>query len=110
MDQGLTMTLIHCIHAIMKSYLQLISDKAWKANIKLEDAFDKAGASSTTYWRTINERTELKYDTALKVFNAIEELYQIQQARKYTKGLREANQTVNRRTIRKRFEPRIIVS
>ena len=92
----------------MKSYLQLVSDKAYKANIKLEDAFDKAGASQTTYWRTKNNRTELKYDTALRVFNAIEELYQIQQGREYSQRLRETNQTVNRRSIRSRFKPRIV--
>ena len=92
----------------MKSYLQLVSDKAYKANIKLEDAFDKAGASQTTYWRTKNNRTELKYDTALRVFNAIEELYQIQQSSEYSQRLRETNQRVNRRSIRSRFKPRII--
>tara|TARA_Y100001937_G_scaffold124399_1_gene189037 strand:+ start:522 stop:803 length:282 start_codon:yes stop_codon:yes gene_type:complete len=92
----------------MKSYLQLVSDKAYKANIKLEDAFDKAGASQTTYWRTKNNRTELKYDTALRVFNAIEELYQIQQGSEYSQRLRETNQRVNRRSIRSRFKPRII--
>ena len=92
----------------MKSYLQLVSDKAYKANIKLEDAFDKAGASQTTYWRTKNNRNELKYDTALRVFNAIEELYQIQQGSEYSQRLRETNQRVNRRSIRSRFKPRII--
>ena len=92
----------------MKSYLQLVSDKAYKANIKLEDAFDKAGASSTTYWRAKNNKTELKYDTALRVFNAIEELYQIQQGREYSKRLRETDQRVSRSSIRSRFKPRII--
>lgn len=92
----------------MKSYLQLVSDKAYKANIKLEDAFDKAGASHTTYWRTKNNRTELKYDTALRIFNAIEELYQIQQGREYSKRLRETDQRVSRSSIRSRFKPRII--
>jgi|TARA_R100001460_G_scaffold27510_1_gene55360 DNA-binding LacI/PurR family transcriptional regulator len=92
----------------MKSYLQLVSDKAVKADVKLEDAFDKAGASHTTYWRTKNNRTEMKYDTALRVFNAIEELYQIQQGREYSQRLRETNQTVNRRSIRSRFKPRIV--
>lgn len=92
----------------MKSYLQLVSDKAYKANIKLEDAFDKAGASHTTYWRTKNNKTELKYDTALRIFNAIEELYQIQQSSEYSKRLRETNQRVSRSSIRSRFKPRII--
>ena len=92
----------------MKSYLQLVSDKAYKANIKLEDAFDKAGASHTTYWRTKNNKTELKYDTALRIFNAIEELYQIQQSREYSKRLRETDQRVSRSSIRSRFKPRII--
>ncbi len=92
----------------MKSYLQLVSDKAYKANIKLEDAFDKAGASHTTYWRTKNNKTELKYDTALRIFNAIEELYQIQQGSEYSKRLRETNQRVSRSSIRSRFKPRII--
>jgi len=92
----------------MKSYLQLVSDKAYKANIKLEDAFDKAGASSTTYWRAKNNKTELKYDTALRIFNAIEELYQIQQSSEYSKRLRKTNQRVSRSSIRSRFKPRII--
>jgi hypothetical protein len=92
----------------MKSYLQLVSDKAYKANIKLEDAFDKAGASHTTYWRTKNNKTELKYDTALRIFNAIEELYQIQQSREYSQRLRETDQRVSRGSIRSRFKPRII--
>ena len=92
----------------MKSYLQLVSDKAYKANIKLEDAFDKAGASHTTYWRTKNNKTELKYDTALRIFNAIEELYQIQQGSEYSKRLRETNQRVSRSSIRSRFKPRVI--
>ena len=92
----------------MKSYLQLVSDKAYKANIKLEDAFDKAGASHTTYWRTKNNKTELKYDTALRIFNAIEELYQIQQSSEYSKRLRETDQRVSRSSIRSRFKPRII--
>lgn len=94
----------------MKSYLQLVSDKAYKANIKLEDAFDKAGASHTTYWRTKNNKTELKYDTALRIFNAIEELYQIQQGREYSQRLRETNQRVNRSSVRSRFKPRVISS
>ena len=92
----------------MKSYLQLVSDKAYKANIKLEDAFDKAGASHTTYWRTKNNKTELKYDTALRIFNAIEELYQIQQGREYSERLRETDQRVSRSSIRSRFKPRVI--
>ena len=92
----------------MKSYLQLVSDKAYKANIKLEDAFDKAGASSTTYWRAKNNKTELKYDTALRVFNAIEELYQIQQSREYTTRLRQTDQPINRSSVRSRFKPRVI--
>jgi hypothetical protein len=92
----------------MKSYLQLVSDKAYKANIKLEDAFDKAGACHTTYWRTKNNKTELKYDTALRIFNAIEELYQIQQGREYSQRLRETDQRVSRSSIRSRFKPRII--
>ena len=92
----------------MKSYLQLVSDKAVKADVKLEDAFDKAGASNTTYWRTKNNRTEMKYDTALRLFNEIEELYQIQQGREYSQRLRETNQRVNPRSVRSRFKPRIV--
>ena len=92
----------------MKSYLQLVSDKAYKADVKLEDAFDKAGASHTTYWRTKNNRTEMKYDTALRVFNAIEELYQIQQGREYSKRLGETDKRVSRSSIRSRFKPRIV--
>ena len=92
----------------ISQHRQKLTTELEKANIKLEDAFDKAGACHTTYWRTKNNKTELKYDTALRIFNAIEELYQIQQGREYSQRLRETDQRVSRSSIRSRFKPRII--
>jgi len=91
----------------MKSYLQTVIDCSTEYSIPLSKAFQRAQIPTSTYYRTINGATELRYETAAKVFNAIEELHSIQQARDYTQRLRETNQNVNRRSVRARFKPRI---
>jgi len=63
---------------------------------------------TSTYYRSINGDTELRYDTAVKVINAIEEIHSIQQARQHTEGLRASGQDVNRRSVRAKFKPRSI--
>ena len=88
----------------MKSYLQTIQDKAEEANVSLLKAFKWAEIPTSTYYRTINGETEIRYETALKVVHAIEKLHLLQQARDYTEGLRAAGQRVDGRTLKAKFK------
>lgn len=90
----------------MKSYLQLIQDRAEACNVPLLRAFKSAEIPTSTYYRTINGATELRHETATKVMESIEKLYALQQAREHTARLREAGESVNRRSIRAKFKPR----
>ena len=90
----------------MKSYLQLIEERAEEASIPLLTAFKRARIPTSTYYRTILRKTELRHDTAVRVMNAIEELYALHQAREHTAELRRSGKPVNRRTIRAEFKPR----
>jgi len=90
----------------MKSYLQILELNAEKHDVTLLSAFKKAGIPTSTYYRTINGATEIRYETALRVVHAIEELYLLQQAREHTKRLREAGKRVDRRSVRAEFKPR----
>jgi predicted transcriptional regulator len=104
-------TRIHSLHKCsMKSYLQYLQDRAGEINVPLLKCFKRADIPTSTYYRTINGDTELRYDTAVKVINVIEELDAIQQASEHTKRLREANKPVDRSSIRARFKPRVIGS
>ena len=90
----------------MKAYLDIIKTKADELDVSLLKGFKKADIPTSTYYRTINGDTELRYETALRVFNAIEELHSIQQAREYTERLRQDGQHVNRRSVRARIKSR----
>jgi predicted transcriptional regulator len=90
----------------MKSYLQIITDQAAEANVSLLKAFSRANIPTSTYYRTINGSTEIRYDTALRVHYAIEQVRQIQQAVADTKRLRANGQPVNRRSIKARVKSR----
>ena len=90
----------------MKSYLDIIKLNAEKHGVTVLQAFKAADIPTSTYYRTINGDTEIRYETALRVVNAIEKLYLLQQARKHTKGLRETGKRVDRRSIRAEFKPR----
>jgi len=94
----------------MKSYLNYLQDRAEEADVSLLKCFKRAEIPTSTYYRTVNGNTELRYDTAVKVINVIEELNSIQKASEHTKGLREANKPVDRSSIRARFKPRVISS
>ncbi len=92
----------------MKAYLDIIKQKADEAGVSLLKAFKSADIPTSTYYRTINGDTELRYETALRVSNAIQKLHEIQQARQHTEGLRASGQDVNRRSVRAKFKPRSI--
>ena len=94
----------------MKSYLKHIEDTAAGHDVSLLKAFKEADIPTSTYYRTIKGETELRYDTAVKVINAIERLHAIQQACEYTKGLRASGKDVDRRSVRAKFKPRVIGS
>jgi predicted transcriptional regulator len=94
----------------MKSYLEYLQDRAKETSISLLLSFKRASVPTSTYYRTINGDTELRYDTAVKVINAIEELHSIQQAREHTERLRASGKDINRRSVRAKFKPRSISS
>jgi len=57
----------------MKSYLDTIIEHAASRNVELKEAFRVADIPTSTYYRTINNATELRYETALKIFKAVDE-------------------------------------
>lgn len=90
----------------MKSYLQILTKQAKDANVPLLRAFSRAMIPTSTYYRTIKGTTEIRYDTALKVHHAIEQVRQIQQAIEDTERLRSNGKPVNRRSIKARVKSR----
>jgi len=92
----------------MKSYLTLLEERSEETGIKLLRAFQSADIPTSTFYRTINGATELRYETAVKAMKALEKLYSLQQAREYTEQLRASGQPINISTIRAKFKPRSI--
>jgi predicted transcriptional regulator len=90
----------------MKSYLELLEEMSAETGISLLKAFKAASVPTSTYYRTINGVTELRYETARKAMKELEKLHALQQAREYTAELRESGGTVDTRKIRARFKPR----
>lgn len=75
----------------MKSYLDLLIERSKELRVDLSKAFKWVDASRSTYYRTINGDTELRYETACKVMQAIEELHALQEHRASLAKLRTAN-------------------
>ena len=69
----------------MKSYLKYLEDKAEGCDIPLLAAFKQADVPTSTYYRTINLVSELRYETASKVSNAIEYLHKANEMKEYTR-------------------------
>jgi predicted transcriptional regulator len=92
----------------MKSYLQTLEEKAEAYDVPLLTAFKSADIPTSTYYRTINAQTELRYDTARKVMKNLEKLHALQEARKHTEQLRKSGARVDIRKTRARFKPRSI--
>jgi len=55
----------------MQNYMKQLLEKAQSMDIDLLTAFKQAGVPTSTFYRTINGTTELRYDTALKVYKAM---------------------------------------
>jgi predicted transcriptional regulator len=92
----------------MKSYLNILKDRAEECGLSLLKSFKEADIPTSTYYRTINGDTELRHETAARVMQAIEKLHALQQARKHTEELRRTGVSFNPRTIRAKFKPRSI--
>ena len=61
----------------MKSYLEQLTIQSENQKVSLRDAFNWAGLSKTTYYRQL-KGTELRYDTAIKIERAIDQLATLQ--------------------------------
>jgi predicted transcriptional regulator len=90
----------------MKSYLDILTERSEATKVSLLKAFKSSGVPTSTYYRTINGNTELRYETAKKVVKAIEKLYALEQARGDTRELRESGNRIDRRKIRAKHKPR----
>lgn len=54
------------------TYLSQLQAQADKAGVSLKEAFEAAGIPDSTYYRAINGTTELRLDTAMKVWQILE--------------------------------------
>jgi len=90
----------------MKSYLELLEDKSKEYGIALLNAFKAAGVPTSTFYRTINGKTELRHTTARKAMKELEKLHALQRARKHTEELQNSGTRTDRRKIRAEFKPR----
>ena len=90
----------------MKSYLHTLEEMSAETGIPLLEAFKAASVPTSTYYRTINGVTELRFDTARKAMKELEKLHALQQAREYTRQLRESGGSVDTRKVRAKFKPR----
>ena len=57
---------------MIQSYWDMIQEKHKGFDIPLHRVFTKAGLPTSTYYRTLNGSTELRYDTAVKVIRMME--------------------------------------
>jgi predicted transcriptional regulator len=94
----------------MKSYLKYIKDTAAGRDVSLLKAFKEADIPTSTYYRTIKGETELRYDTAVKVFHAIEYIHAANEARKQSEELRKIGKPFSSRTVQAKFKSRSLSS
>lgn len=86
--------------------MQILEDAVKASDLSLLQAFKAADIPTSTYYRTINAKTELRHDTARKVMKAIEKLHALKEARDHTEQLRATGQRVDIRKTRAKFKPR----
>jgi predicted transcriptional regulator len=90
----------------MKSYMQILEEAVEAAGLPLLKAFKAADIPTSTYYRTINAKTELRHDTARKVMKAIEKLHALKESREHTEQLRSVGERTDIRKTRAQFKPR----
>ena len=85
----------------MQTYLDTVKDQAKLKGVDLLLAFKVAGLPTSTYYRTINGKTEMRFETACSVLDAIDEQHRRDEAAKRAKQLRDSGQAINRSSARK---------
>lgn len=65
----------------LESYLEILQRKSEELEVSLFDAFKWKDISDSTYYRTINNTTEMRYDTARLVNHALHELHALREHR-----------------------------
>jgi len=90
----------------MQTYLDTVKDQAKLKGVDLLLAFKVAGLPTSTYYRTINGKTEMRFETACSVLDAIDEQHRRDEAAKRAKQLRDSGQAINRSSARKGLKPR----
>ena len=94
----------------MQTYLDTVKDQAKLKGVDLLLAFKVAGLPTSTYYRTINGKTEMRFETACSVLAAIDEQHRRDAAAKRAKQLRDSGQAINRSSARKGLKPRKLSS
>ena len=74
----------------MKSYLQTIKEYAAERNVELQELFRFADIAVSTYHRTMKGETELKYKTAKRIYDSIDEKIKRDKHRERARRMREA--------------------
>ena len=95
-----------CPPELLEPYFTTLQRMAKLYKVRLDHAFIEAGMSSATYYRNKNGVTEMRWDSARKVGNAIEKIHALQAARSYTRSLHRSGSVVSKASIRVRFVPR----
>ena len=85
---------------LMKSYLETIKDHAASRNLELKELFRVADLPTSTYYRTINETSELRYETAKKLYDAVDEHVKRRKYKERLERLAQNNEHIDRRIIR----------
>jgi len=79
----------------MKPYFSQLQVLANELNVPLLDAFARAEVPTSTYYRSVNGTTEMRYDTACRIYKAIYEEHSA------VSKLRSANQDAGQSKTRK---------
>ena len=66
----------------MRSYFAQLKTHCLETDVDLKRAFDVANVPSSTYYRA-KKRNDMRYATAMKVFDAINRIYASETADKY---------------------------
>lgn len=84
----------------MKSYLDTITEHAASRNITLKELFRVADLPTSTYYRTINKTSELRYDTAKKLYDAVDEKVRRDKYKERIERMAKNNEHIDRRIVR----------
>ena len=85
---------------LMKSYLETITEHAASRNLELKELFRVADLPTSTYYRTINGTSELRYDTAKKLYDAVDEHVKRRKYKERLERMAKNNEHIDRRIIR----------